>query len=63
MGGINERGTTRLRSVVGPVSCSMFTNDLFLFIEKCTLYAYVDDNTMVLSSWTLQNVFSKVLIA
>ena len=28
------------------ISLNRFVNDLFLFIEKCTLYNYGDDNSM-----------------
>ena len=35
-------------------------NDLFLFIENCTLYNYADDNSMSFSSTTLQTAFSNL---
>ena len=60
MDGIKQRGTPRLNW--GPLLFSIFINDLFLFIEKCTLYNYADDNSMSHSSSTLQTVLSNLLI-
>ena len=31
-------------SILGPLLFNIFINDLFLFIEKCNLYNYADDN-------------------
>ena len=47
---------------LGPLLFNIIINDLFLFIEKCTLYNYADDNSVSHSSSTLQNVFSNLLI-
>ena len=33
-------------SIFGPLLFNIFINDLFLFIEKCQLYNYADDNSM-----------------
>lgn len=33
-------------SILGPLLFNVFINDLFLFIEKCQLYNYADDNSM-----------------
>ena len=33
-------------SILGPLLFNIFTNDLFLFIEKCKLYNYADDNSL-----------------
>ena len=49
-------------SILGPLWFNIFINDLFLFIEKCTLYNYADDNSMFHSSLTLQTVLSNLLI-
>ena len=49
-------------SILGLLLFNIFINDLFHFIEKCTLYNYVDDNSMSHSSSTLQNVLSNLLI-
>ena len=40
-------------SMLGPLLFNIFVNDLFLFIEKCNLHNYADDNPMSLSSSTL----------
>ena len=48
-------------SILGPLLFNIFVNDLFLFIEKCTLYNYADDNSMSHSSLTLQGVLSSLL--
>ena len=47
-------------SILGLLLFNIFINDLFLFIEKCTLYNYADDNSMAYSSTTLQNVLSNL---
>ena len=46
---------------IGPLLFNIFVNDLFLFVEKCTLYNYADDNSMSYSSSTLQGVLSSLL--
>ena len=48
-------------SILGPLLFNIFINNLFLFIEKCTLYNYADDNSMSHSSSTLQGVLSSLL--
>ena len=48
-------------SILGPLLFNIFVNDLFLFVEKCTLYNYADDNSMSYSSSTLQGVLSSLL--
>ena len=47
-------------SILGPFLFNIFVNDLFLFVEKCTLYNYADDNSMSYSSSTLQGVLSSL---
>ena len=37
-------------SILGPLLFNIFMNDLFLFIEKCKLYNYADDNSLESSS-------------
>ena len=37
-------------SILGPLLFNTFMNDLFLFIEKCKLYNYADDNSLDSSS-------------
>ena len=60
MDGINQR--VPQGSISGPLLFNIFINDLFLFIENCTLYNYADDNSMSYSSTTLQNVLSNLRI-
>ena len=49
-------------SILGPLLFNIFINDLFHFIEKCTLYNYANDNSISHSSSTLQTVLSNLLI-
>ena len=43
-------------SVLGPVIFNVFMNDLFYSIEKCTLYNYADDNTILAIGNNVENV-------
>jgi len=43
-------------SILGPLLFNVFINDLFLFIEKCMLYNYADDDTLSKSSADLTEV-------
>ena len=43
-------------SILGPLLFNIFMNDLFLFIEKCHLYNYADDNSLDSSSEKLTDV-------
>ena len=45
-------------SILGPLLFNIFINDLFLFIEKCILYNYADDNSMSKTSKYLEEVLS-----
>ena len=45
-------------SILGPLLFNTFINDLFLFIEKCSLYNYADDNTISYSAPCLSDVLS-----
>ena len=47
-------------SILGPLLLNISINNLFLFIENCTLYSYADDNTMSNDLTTLQNVSSNL---
>ena len=48
-------------SILGPLLFNILVNNLFLYIEKCTIYNYADDNSMSHSSSTLQGVLSSLL--
>ena len=43
-------------SILGPLLFNILMNDLFLFIEKCNLYNYADDNSLNSSSENLSEV-------
>lgn len=43
-------------SCLGPILFNIFINDLFLFMEKCDLYNYADDNTLSVSGKTMDYV-------
>ena len=43
-------------SILGPLLFNIFMYDLFLFIEKCHLYNYADDNSLDSSSENLTDV-------
>ena len=43
-------------SILGPLLFNIFMNDLFLFIKKCHLYNYADDNSLDSSSENLTDV-------
>ena len=37
-------------SILGPLLFNIFINDMFYFIEKCSLYNYADDNSQSISA-------------
>ena len=43
-------------SILGPLLFNIFINDLFMFMEKCMLYNYADDNSMSKASRHLDEV-------
>ena len=47
-------------SILGPLLFNIFMNDLFLFIEKCQLYNYADDNSLDSSSENVTEVLSNL---
>ena len=47
-------------SILGPLLLNIFINDLFLFIENCSLYNYPDDNTVSFSAPSLSDVVSNL---
>ena len=47
-------------SILGPLLFNIFMNDVFLFIEKCQLYNYADDNSLDSSSANLIEVLSNL---
>ena len=47
-------------SILGPLLFNIFINDLFLCIEKCSLYNYADDNAISYSAPCLSDVLSNL---
>ena len=47
-------------SIVGSVLLNIFINDIFHFVESCSLYNYADDNTVSCSDKSLENVIRKL---
>ena len=45
-------------SILGPLLFNIFINDMFVFIDNCTLYNYADDNSMSVSSENIQRVLN-----
>ena len=45
-------------SILGPLLFNIFINDMFFFIDHCTLYNYADDNSMSVSSENIQRVLN-----
>ena len=45
-------------SILGPLLFNVFVNDLFLFIEKCSLYNYADDNSLKTANISIENVLA-----
>ena len=43
-------------SISGPISFSIFVNDLFLFVSSSNLSNYADDNTLYISGYNLNKV-------
>ena len=43
-------------SILGPLLFNIFLNDIFLFISKCQLCNYADDNTLYKSGKNIQKI-------
>jgi hypothetical protein len=43
-------------SILGPVLFNIFLNDIFDFVDKCSLYNYADDNTLSHADHSIENV-------
>ena len=47
-------------SILGPLLFNVFINDMFLFINKCTLNNYAEDNSFSCATTTVQEVISSL---
>ena len=47
-------------SILGPVLSNVFINDMYLFINKCTLYNYADDNSISCAATEVEEVMSSL---
>ena len=47
-------------SILGPLLFNVFINDMFLFIERCSLYNYADDNSLRTAHASIENVISSL---
>ena len=46
--------------ILGPLLFNIFINDMFYFVEKCSLYNYTDDNYLSNSAPTVDEVLSNL---
>ena len=49
-------------SILGPLLFNIFLNDMFLFVEKCSLYNYADDNSISTASTSVDGVLTNLII-
>ena len=47
-------------SILGPLLFNIFINDMFYFMEKCSLYNYADDNSLSNSAPSVDEVLSNL---
>ena len=47
-------------SILGPLLFDVFINDMYLFINKCTLYNYTDDNSLSCAATEVEEVMSSL---
>ena len=47
-------------SILGPLPFNIFINDMFYFMEKCSLYNYADDNSLSNSAPSVDEVLSNL---
>ena len=47
-------------SILGPLLFNVFINDMYLFINKCTLYNYADDNSLSCAATGVEEVMSSL---
>ena len=47
-------------SILGPLLFNVFINDMFYFIEKCNLYNFADDNSLLNISPTIEELLSNL---
>ena len=47
-------------SILGPLLCNIFLNDIFLFFQKCGLANYADDSTLYTSDKIISNIMNSL---
>ena len=47
-------------SILGPLLFNVFINDMYLFMNKCTLYNYADDNSLSCAATGVEEVMSSL---
>ena len=47
-------------SILGPLLFNVFINDLYMFIKRCTLYNYADDNSLSRAATTIREVIESL---
>ena len=47
-------------SVLRPLLLNLFINDLFLLVENCDVCNYGDDNSLIVSGISINNIISKL---
>ena len=53
-----QRSTTRVH--FRPTVFNVFINDMYLFINKCTLYNYTDDNSLSCAATEVEQIMSSL---
>ena len=47
-------------SILGPLLFNIFINDMYMFMDECTLYNYADDNSLSCTAPTIDAVISNL---
>ena len=52
--------TKQQGSILDPLLFNVFINDMYLFINKCTLYNYADDNSLSCAATEVEEIMSSL---